>query len=214
MKNIKKTKKGGGMLKNFIYKNLGKNLKPYRPKLFTLTKNFIKSATRNNNKLFLKIEYNYRTLNNFIIKNGLKLYSDQLKNEPNLLLHASARHLLILYDMDYTDKNNIIKPYLNWCCIMQNNTKSSISIINYQQPNPIFGTHRFRFELYLYPKELNLTVINNNPDDRTESYKQIKNFILTNKLVKRFSIMFFVTSRKVISNNLLTILSKGKSKKV
>ncbi len=213
MHNIKKTKKGGGLLKNFVYKNLGKDLKPYRPKILTLTKNLITSATRNNTKLFLKIEYNYKTLNNFIVRNGMKLYSDQLIKEPNLLLHASARHLLLLYDMDHTNKMNIIKPYLNWCCVMQNNTKSGISIINYQQPNPIFGTHRFRFELYLYPKQFNLTVINNNPDDRTESFSQIQKFIQSNKLIKRFSLLFSVTSRKGISNNLISILSKGKVKK-
>jgi hypothetical protein len=114
--------------------------------------------------------------------------------------------------MDHTDKTNVIKPYLNWCCVMQNNTKTGISIINYKQPNPIFGTHRFRFELYLYPKQLNLTVINNNPDDRVLTYKQIQKFIQTNKLVKRFSTMFYVTSRKVFSNNIISILSKGKKR--
>jgi hypothetical protein len=212
MRTIKRTKKGGGVFKNFVYKNLGKNLKHYRPKLFTLTKNIIKSATRNTTNLFLKIEYNYKQLNNLIIKNGLKVYSDQVRIEPNLLLHASARHLLVLYDMDHTDKTNVIKPYLNWCCVMQNNTKTGISIINYQQPNPIFGTHRFRFELFLYPKQLNLTVINNNPDDRVLTYKQIQKFIQTNKLVKRFSTMFYVTSRKVVSNNIISILSKGKKR--
>ena len=214
MRTIKRTKKGGGAFKNFVYKNLGKNLTPYRPKLFRFTKNIIKSVTRNNRNMFLKIEYNYKQANNIIIKNGLKVFSDQVIIEPNLLLRASARHLLILYDIDHTDKMKTIKPYLNWCCAMQNNTKTGISIINYKQPNPIFGTHRFRFELYLYPKQFNLTVINNNPDDRMKTYKQIQKYIQTNKLVKRFSMIFFVTSRRSVSNNLISILSKGKSRKL
>lgn len=210
MKTYKKTKKGGSIFKNFIYKNLGKNLKVHKPRLFSFVKNVVKSTKQNTSKLFLKIEYNYRLANEFIVKNSIKVFSDQVKNEPNLLLQASARHLLLLYDIDNVNQENKPQPYLNWCCVMLNNTKSGISIINYVAPNPIFGTHRYLFELYLYPKELNYTTPDSNPNNRTQSYINIKKFINDNNLVKRASMIMNVTSRKVMTSNLVTLLSKSK----
>ena len=210
MQTYKKTKKGGSIFKNFIYKNLGKNLKVHKPRLFTFIKNLIKSARQNTTKIFLKIEYNYRLPNSFIIKNNIKVFSYQVKNEPNLFLQASARHLLILYDIDNVNLENKQQPYLNWCCIMLNNTKSGINIINYEPPNPIFGTHRYLFELYLYPKELNYITANSNPNNRIQSYLDIKKFIKDNNLVKRASIIMNVTSKKNVTSNLVTLLSKSK----
>lgn len=208
MKIYKKTKKGGSIFKNFIYKNLGRNLKVHKPRIFTLVKNVIKSAKQNNTKIFLKIEYNYRLADAFYIKNNIKVFSDQVKFEPNLLLQSSARHLLILYDIDYINKNNKQQPYLNWCCTILNNTKSGISIINYEPPNPIFGTHKYIFELYLYPKELNFKTLDSNPNNRNQSYIDVKKFIIHNNLIKRLSFIMNVTSRKVIKSNLITFFGK------
>jgi hypothetical protein len=123
-----------------------------------------------------------------------------VSSEPEIQLKPAARHLLILYDMDWRNKNGVASPLLNWACVVKFGHKSGISIINYLPPSPPIGIHRYKFELFLYPENLNYRAETSDPVDRTDALKKIYTFIQTNKLIKR--IVRFMKCKKVGTSSL------------
>lgn len=123
-----------------------------------------------------------------------------VSSEPEIQLKPAARHLLILYDMDWHNKNGAASPLLNWACVVKFGHKSGISIINYLLPSPPIGIHRYKFELYLYPENFNYSAETSDPVDRTDALRKIYTFIQTNKLVKR--VVRFMKCKKVGTSSL------------
>lgn len=184
----------GGSLKDFIYRNLGKNKTVRMPYSVQLFKNVMKQ--KSSKPKFFSIIYNYKIateqidIDNFVNK----IISHQnVMQEPKINIYLGFRYLLIMYDVDnvnYKQKNGQKRPLLNWAIEIKNHTKTGLSIITYKPPSPVSGIHKFKFQLFLYPEQLRYKTDNNDPIDREKAYIEIYNFINTNKLeIKGLKIM-------------------------
>jgi hypothetical protein len=197
-----KKHEGGGKFSSMLgslafreYKNTSSSLMPAHLKRFKRT------LFQTQKPQYLSILYG-GPANKFEISKYIDKFipHSQLSSEPEIQLKPAARHLLIMYDMDWRNKTGVAAPLLNWACTVKFGHKSGISIINYYPPSPPVGIHRYRFELFLYPENLNYRADTSDPIDRMDAFKKIYSFIQTNKLNKR--IVRFLKCKKVGTSSL------------
>jgi hypothetical protein len=184
----------GGSFKDFIYRNLGKNKTVRMPLSVQLFKNVMKKTS--SKPKFFSIVYNYRIateqidVDNFVNK---VISHQNVMQEPKINIYLGLRYLLIMYDADninYKQKNGQKRPLLHWAIEIKNHTKTGLSIITYKPPSPVTGIHNYKFQLFLYPEQLQYKTANNDPVDREKAYTELYTFINTNKLeIKGLKIM-------------------------